>query len=57
MKILRLAGGVSIYGASAWIAPMIADLFNISQIVGFVTVGGLMAFVGGMVFYSGVRSE
>ena len=57
MRIMRMIAGISMFGASAWLAPMISEAFRLSQIFGFVTVGGLMAFIGGAIFYSEVRNE
>lgn len=55
MKFLRIFGGISMFCSSAWLGPMVSEIFGVSQIFGFVTVGGLMAFTGGAVFHSGVK--
>jgi len=57
MRIARMAAGISLFGASAWLSPMIAELFGVSHVVGFITVGGLMAFFGGALFFSGVKGR
>lgn len=55
MKPTRFLAGISLFAASGWLSPMISDLLGISQIVGFITVGGLMAFAAGALFWSGVK--
>ena len=55
MNVLRIALGAGMFLASSWIAPYISDVLGIDEGVSFLTVGGILAFFGGMVFYSGVR--
>ena len=55
MNILRMAIGAGMFLASAWISPYISDVLGIDQGISFLTVGGILAFFGGMVFYSGVK--
>lgn len=55
MRILRVISGISLFCASGWLAPAVSDAFGISQILGFFTVGGVMAFLGGVLFHSGLR--
>ena len=54
MRPTRFLAGTSIFAASVWLSPLISDLLGTSQVFGFVTVGGLMAFIGGAVFWSGL---
>lgn len=56
MKPFRMMAGISIFGASAWLTPMVSEMLGTSEVFGFVTVGGLLAFLAGAVFYSGVKS-
>ena len=55
MKVIRMAIGVGLFLASSWISPYISDVLGIDEGISFLTVGGILAFLGGMVFYSGVR--
>ena len=55
MNMLRMAIGAGMFLASAWISPYISDVLGIDQGISFLTVGGVLAFFGGMVFYSGVK--
>ena len=57
MKILRMVAGISLFCSTVWLSPMVSEIFGFSQIFGFVTVGGLMAFVAGAIFWSGVESN
>ena len=57
MKILRMMAGISLFCSTVWLSPMVSEIFHLSQIFGFVTVGGLTAFVAGAIFWSGVASE
>jgi len=40
---------------SSWISMYISNVLEIDEGLSFLTVGGVLAFFGGMVFYSGVR--
>ncbi|MBR1974042.1 MAG: hypothetical protein IKA33_05170 [Candidatus Methanomethylophilaceae archaeon] len=55
MRPMRMLGGISLFAASGWLSPMASDLLGMSQIVGFITVGGLIAFIAGAMFWSGVK--
>ena len=55
MNIIRMAIGVGLFLASSWLSPYISDVLGIDEGLSFLTVGGVLAFFGGMVFYSGVK--
>ena len=55
MRVLRIALGAGMFLASSWISPYISDVLGIDEGISFLTVGGILAFFGGMVFYSGIR--
>ena len=55
MRPTRMLGGISLFAGSGWLSPMVSNLLGISQVIGFVTVGGLMAFIAGAMFWSGVK--
>ena len=55
MNIIRMAIGVGLFLASSWLSPYISDVLGIDEGISFLTVGGVLAFFGGMVFYSGVK--
>ena len=57
MRILRMMAGISMFASSVWLGPLVSETFGTSEIFGFVTVGGLLAFMGGALFYSGVRTR
>ena len=55
MKLIRMMIGIGLFLASSWISPYISDVLGIDEGISFLTVGGVLAFMGGIVFYSGVR--
>ena len=55
MRPLRIIIGTGLFLASSWLSPYISDVLGIDDGISFLTVGGVLAFLGGMVFYSGVR--
>jgi len=55
VKLTRLAAGISLLGASVWLAPVIADFLGTDHLFGFVTVGMAVCFAAGAVFFSGMR--
>ncbi len=55
MNVLRMASGIALFLASSWISPYIAEVLGVPESISFLAVGGVMAFMGGIVFYSGVR--
>ena len=57
MNIIRMAAGVGLFLASSWLSPYLSDVLGIPETISFLTVGGLLAFMGGIVFYSGVKSS
>ncbi|MBE6522069.1 MAG: hypothetical protein E7Z62_02930 [Thermoplasmata archaeon] len=56
MDILRMAVGVILFAASSWLSPFISESFGIPETLAFLSVGGILSFAGGIIFYSGVRS-
>lgn len=57
MRPTRLFAGVSLFAGSVWMTPLISEILGTSQIFGFVTVGGALAFVSGAVFHSGLSGR
>ena len=55
MNFIRIAAGVGLFLASSWVSPYLSDVLGIPESISFLTVGGILAFMGGIVFYSGVR--
>ena len=56
MDIIRMIIGVALFAASSWLSPYISESFGIPESIAFLTVGGILSFAGGILFYSGVRS-
>jgi len=56
MNMLRIVIGISLFLISSWISPFIGEVLGIPESVSFLTVGGVLAFMGGIVFYSGVKA-
>ena len=54
MRIIRMISGISLLTASAWIGPAVAQWLGYSEVFGFVSISSLVAFIGGIVFYSGL---
>ena len=57
MNIIRMAIGAGLFLASSWLSPYLSDVLGIPETISFLTVGGILAFMGGIVFYSGVRQS
>jgi len=55
MNIFRMLIGIALFLASSWISPYLADVLGIPGEIGFLCIGGILSFLGGMLFYSGVR--
>ncbi len=55
MNLIRMAAGAGLFLLSSWVSPFISDVLGLDQGISFLAVGGVLAFLGGMVFYSGVR--
>ena len=55
MNMFRMLIGVILFLASSWVSPYLADVLGIPGEIGFLCVGGILSFIGGMIFYSGVR--
>ena len=54
MRFGRLIAGASLLGASAWLAPILAESMGSEQIWGPITVLGSICFVAGFIFRSGL---
>ena len=54
MRFGRLIAGISLFGASAWLAPVLAESMGSEQIWGPVTVLGAICFAAGFIFRSGL---
>lgn len=54
MRIVRMISGITILTASAWMGPAISNLLGVSEVFGYISISSLFAFVGGMIFYSGL---
>lgn len=55
MNFIRMILGVGLFLASSWLSPYLSDVLGIPETLSFLTIGGILAFFGGMLFYSGVR--
>ena len=55
MRLIRIVLGAGMFLASSWLSSYICDVLGIDDGLSFLTVGGVLAFFGGMLFYSGVR--
>ncbi len=53
--LLRTVAGVALFGLGAWASPYLADVLGISPTIVYLVFGGVLSFVGGMLFYSGAR--
>ena len=56
MKPVRVIIGLALFAASSWISAYLSDVLSIPEDVAFLSIEGMLAFAGGIVFYSGVRS-
>lgn len=56
MRIARMISGISLLTASAWIGPAISSALGWSEVFGYVSISSLVAFIGGIVFCSGLPS-
>ena len=54
MRLFRMVLGVAVFAASSWASPYLADIAGIPTELSFLTVGGILSFLGGILFYSGV---
>lgn len=54
MRMIRMISGISILTASAWIGPAVAQWLGYPEVFGYVSISSIIAFVGGMLFYSGL---
>ena len=56
MNVIRMFLGILLFLLSSWISPFISDVLGLDQGISFLAVGGVLAFLGGMIFYSGVKA-
>ena len=56
MDIIRMVIGIVLFLVSSWVSPYISDVLGILETISFLTVGGILAFMGGIIFYSGVKA-
>lgn len=54
MKMLRMVSGITLLTASAWLGPALSKVFGVSEVFGYVGFASIVAFLGGMLFYSGI---
>lgn len=54
MRLIRMISGISLLTASAWIGPAVAGALGYSEVFGYISISSLVAFLGGMLFYSGL---
>ncbi|MBO4569509.1 MAG: hypothetical protein J5674_06150 [Candidatus Methanomethylophilaceae archaeon] len=52
----RVALGLLIFVMAAWMSPYMADVLDVPSTIVYLTFGGTLSFVAGMLFYSGVRT-
>ena len=52
----RVALGLLLFVLAAWMSPYMADVFDVDDTIVYLTFGGTLSFVAGMLFYSGVRT-
>ena len=55
MNIIRMAIGAGLFLASSLASLFMSDVLGMPETLSFLTVGGMLAFLGGIVFYSGVK--
>ena len=56
MRPARILMGAGMFLLSSWISLYVSDVLGIDGGISFLTVGGVLSFFGGMLFYSGVRT-
>ncbi len=54
MRIVRMISGITLLTASAWMGPAISSALGWSEIFGYVSISSILAFIGGVVFWSGL---
>ena len=52
----RVILGLLLFVAAAWASPYMADVLDVPSTIVYLTFGGTLSFVAGMLFYSGVRT-
>ena len=52
----RVALGLLLFVLAAWTSPFMADVLDVDDTIVYLTFGGTLSFVAGMLFYSGVRT-
>lgn len=54
MRIIRMISGITILTASAWMGPALSEWLGVDAVFGYIGVSSVLAFIGGMIFYSGL---
>ncbi len=54
--IHRVVLGLLLFVLAAWMSPFMADVLDVDDTIVYLTFGGTLSFVAGMLFYSGVRT-
>ena len=54
--IHRIVLGLLLFVLAAWMSPFMADVLDVDETIVYLTFGGTLSFVAGMLFYSGVRT-
>ena len=54
--IHRIVLGLLLFVLAAWMSPFMADVLDVDNTIVYLTFGGTLSFVAGMLFYSGVRT-
>lgn len=54
MRLIRMISGISLLTASAWIGPAVSSALGWSEVFGYISISSIVAFCGGMLFYSGL---
>jgi hypothetical protein len=54
--IHRIVLGLLLFVLAAWMSPFMADVLDVDDTIVYLTFGGTLSFVAGMLFYSGVRT-
>ena len=57
MNLLRIVAGAGLFAVSSWLSTFVAESTGMSEPISYMTIGGILCFAGGMLFYSGVRGS
>ena len=56
MNVIRMLVGAALFLASSWISAYVSESLGIPETISFLTIGSVLGFAGGIVFYSGVKA-